>query len=144
MNIRKLVPALMASCLAMSAGAVPLAPKNPYLADSVYPMPHAEPSQQDVLPVAGPVDVTRKLKPEEIDYQFTGPAFFGIYTSGVYPDGKRVMWGNGLDRIVKIDFDSYEVMTTRMLDGVEHYTEEQANESIAYFDDNKPRPTGYV
>jgi len=136
MNKRKVMSALVASCIAVSATAVQLSPKNPHLADSQYPMPHGDAAQQDVMPVAGPVDDTRQLKGSEIEYIPVGPAFFGAYTSGEYPDGKRVLWGNGLDRIVKIDFDSHEVLTTRMLEGVQHWTEEDADSAINYFDEN--------
>ena len=83
-----------------------LPPANPYLADSNYTMAHADPAQQDALPQHGPIDVSRRLDPEEIQYTHTGPAFFGILTSGLYADGERVFWGNGLDRIVKLDYDT--------------------------------------
>jgi len=63
-----------------------LAPRNPYLVDSIYPLPHGDPAQQDALDVAGPVDVSRALRPEEIEYVHTGPAVFGAFSSGKYPD----------------------------------------------------------
>ncbi len=121
--------------LSMSVHAANLPTPNPYLADSHYALGHGDSAQQDSLPMAGPVDVTRRLKPEEIEYIHTGPALFGTYTSGQYSDGKRVLWGNGLDRIVKIDHDTHEVLTTYLLpDADKHYSEEEADESIAYFD----------
>ena len=81
-------------------------PVNPYLAASNYAMGHGDSAQQDALPQAGPMGPSRRLDAAELQYTFTGPGFFGINTSGVYPDGKRVFWGNGLDRIVKLDYDS--------------------------------------
>lgn len=132
----KVISVLVASCIATSISAAQLAPKNPYLADSQNPFPHGDTAQQDVMPSVGPVDVTRQLKADEIEYIHTGPAFFGSYTSSEYPDGKRVYWSNGLDRIIKIDFDTHEILSTRMIDGVPVWTEEQADDAIGYFNDN--------
>ncbi|MGB1139385.1 MAG: hypothetical protein ACPG1A_00725 [Halioglobus sp.] len=111
-------------------------PANPYLADSNYAMAHADPAQQDALPQAGPQGPGRTLAPDEIQYTHTGPAFFGILTSGEYSDGRRVFWGNGLDRIVKLDYDTQEVVAEYFFPDVERYTEERADASIAGFDDS--------
>ena len=112
-------------------------PKNPFLANSIYPLGHGGSHQQDSLPIAGPEDQSRTLSEDEIQYLHTGPALFGVSTSGPYPDGSRVFWGNGLDRIVKIDHASHNTIATRMLDGVDEvYDEQRADEAIAYFDDN--------
>ncbi len=119
---------------AVSAAEMP--PKNPYLADSNYAMGHADSAQQDALPQAGPMGPTRTLQKDELQYTFTGPGYFGINTSGVYPDGKRVFWGNGLDRLVKLDYDSYEVITEKFFPGEERYTLEQSEESIAEFNES--------
>ena len=111
--------------------------KNPYLADSLYPLGHGGSHQQDSLAVGGPQDTSRRLEPSEINYTHTGPAFFGIYTSGAYPDGRRVLWGNGLDRIVKLDYDTHKVIASRKVpDAPEIYTEERAKSAIDYFDNN--------
>ena len=80
-------------------------------------MAHADPAQQDTLPQPGPIDASRTLAPQEIQYTHTGPAFFGILTSGLYADGERVFWGNGLDRIVKLDYDTQEVVATYFFSG---------------------------
>ena len=112
-------------------------PKNPYLADSIYPLGHGGSHQQDSLPVAGPEDKSRTLLATEIQYTHTGPAFFGASTSGPYTSGRRVIWGNGLDRIVKIDYQTHQVISTLMLeDAEEHYDEARADEAIDYFDDS--------
>ena len=111
--------------------------RNPHLANSLYPLGHGGSHQQDSLAVTGPVDKTRTLDKAEIQYTHTGPAFFGVYTSSPYPDGRRVLWGNGLDRIVKIDHDSHKVISTLMLENVEaHYDEAHADDAIASFDNN--------
>ena len=89
------------------------------------------------MAIAGPEDASRRLKPEEIQYTHVGPGFFGVYTSGPYANGKRVFWGNGLDRIVKIDQDTHQVVSTLMLPNApKHYEPEQADRSIRYFDRN--------
>ncbi|MEP1469649.1 MAG: hypothetical protein ABJK25_01620 [Halieaceae bacterium] len=131
-----LLAVIAASCASPVAWAAELAPSNPHLADSVYPVPHGDPAQQDALDVAGPVDVSRALKPAEIEYVHTGPAVFGAFSSGKYPDGKRVYWVNSLDRIVKIDYDTHQPLATKMLEGVPVWTEDMADESIADFDDS--------
>ena len=116
--------------------AAEMPPKNPYLADSSYSMAHGDPAQQDAMPQAGPSGPSRVLTDEEIQYVHTGPGFFGIATSGVYPDGKRVFWGNGLDRIVKLDYDSHEIVSEYFFPGVERYESAQAEESIASFNNS--------
>jgi len=118
------------------AGAFQMPPKNPYLADSNYAIGHGDSAQQDALPQAGPMGPTRRLADDDIQYTFTGPGFFGIATSGVYEDGNRVFWGNGLDRLVKLDYDTQEIITQKYFPGVERYTNEQAEESIASFNDS--------
>ncbi len=128
------VAALLVSTQNVSAQNQP--PTNPFLADSLYPLSHGGSHQQDSLQVAGPIDKSRTLEAEEIQYTHTGPAFFGVYTSPEYSNGKRVFWGNGLDRIVKLDFDSHQVISTLMLDHVEHYDTARADSAIDYFDNN--------
>ena len=109
---------------------------NPYLADSNYSMPHADPAQQDAVPQSGPAGPTRTLSSDDIQYVHTGPGFFGIATSGIYADGKRVFWGNGLDRIVKLDYDTHEILAEYYFPGVERWSAEQADTSIADFDNS--------
>ena len=137
-NISALSTLLVALSLFISNGvfAFNMPEVNPYLAASNYAMGHADSAQQDALPQAGPEGPTRTLKSNEIQYTHTGPAFFGILTSGVYEDGKRVFWGNGLDRIVKLDYDTQEVVTEYFFPGEHVWTEAYANESIEYFENN--------
>jgi len=122
--------------LAQGAPAAERPPRNPFLADSSYPLGHGDSAQQDALPVAGPRDPGPALAPDEIQYAPVGPAHFGAYTSGPYPDGRRVIWSNGLDRIVKVDFDTFEVLATFWIPGAHHWTEAEADASIAAFDES--------
>lgn len=118
----------------MAAQAANMPPRNPYLADSSYAMAHGNPAQQDSVPQAGPAGPSRALRAEEIDYRHLGPGHFGAATSGLYADGRRVLWGNGLDRIVKIDHDSFEVLQEFPFPGAEVYGAEQAEAAIAALD----------
>jgi hypothetical protein len=95
---------------AVAAVAATPAPVNPYLAASNYPLPHRSSSQQDSTPIPGPRDTTRALRPDEIDYVHLGAAHFGAFTSGAYPDGRRVLWSNGVNGIYKVDHDSFKVL----------------------------------
>jgi hypothetical protein len=131
---RTLLVLLVAVCCCGAAAERP--PRNPFLADSVYPLGHGDPGQQDALDVAGPSGPARALEADEIQYEHTGPGQFGAYTSGPYPDGRRVIWSNGLDRIVKVDFDSFETLATYWVPDAERYDEARADTSIAGFDES--------
>ena len=133
----------LAAALVLLSNTVPafeMPPRNPWLASSSYPMGHVDPAQQDAMPQAGPTGPSRTLTDSELQYTFTGPGFFAALTSGIYPDGRRVFWGNGLDRLVKLDYDSYQVVAERFLDGVEAFTPAQAEQSIARFDRSNEGP----
>jgi hypothetical protein len=84
--------------------------------------------------VAGPSDLGAALAADEIQYEHTGPGQFGAYTSSPYPGGRRVLWSNGLDRIVKVDFESFETLATRWVPGAKRYDEARADAAIAGFD----------
>ncbi len=109
-------------------------PKNPFLADSVYALGHVDSAQQDSVAVAGPSGPTRALDASEVQFRFLGPAHFGAYISGPYEDGRRVVWSNGIDRIVKLDHETWEVLSTFHVPGAERLTSEQAEASIAKWD----------
>ena len=110
--------------------------RNLFLADSHNAMAHNDPAQQDAQMLAGPLGKTRELSKDEIQYLHTGPAHFGQVVSGEYADGKRVFWGNGIDRIVKVDYDTYELIDEFAFPGTTYYEEVRADASIARFDDN--------
>jgi hypothetical protein len=129
---RTLWLALLLACCCGAAAERP--PRNPFLADSVYPLGHGDSGQQDALDVAGPSDLAEALAADEIQYEHTGPGQFGAYTSSPYPDGRRVIWSNGLDRIVKVDFESFETLATHWVPGAERYDEARADAAIAGFD----------
>ena len=133
--MRRSLTLIFISLFTMScwAGLPSMAPRNPFLADSVNAMPHNDPAQQDSVARKGPMGPTRTLTSADIDYQTVGPAHFGTAISGVYADGHRVMWSNGLDRIVKIDHESYEVLDEYFFDSELSYSGKEAEESIAFF-----------
>lgn len=119
---------------AVGAFTAELPPRNPFLAASSYPIGHGTSAQQDSVPQKGPNGPSRALRPDEIQYRHVGPGHFGAETSGLYPDGHRVFWGNGIDRIVKLDYDSFDVLDEVFFPGAERYTPGQADASIAGFD----------
>jgi hypothetical protein len=103
--------------------------RNPYLADSIYPISHGSPAQQDSVAVAGPAAVSHTLGETEIQFADTGPGTFGAVVSAPYLNGKRVIWCNSLDRITKIDESSFEILSRFDLPDVKRYTVVDANES---------------
>ena len=62
------------------------------------------------------------------------PAHLGQVVSGECEDGRRVFWGNAIDRIVKVDFDTYTLIDEYPFPGAEYYTETRADASIAKFE----------
>ncbi|CAH0991711.1 hypothetical protein SIN8267_01825 [Sinobacterium norvegicum] len=138
--IKKIALAVSAITLSMSASLSVLAAnmpeKNQFLADSHYALGHVDSAQQDSVPQRGPVDVSRQLDASEIDYAAVGPAHFGSLTSSKYEDGRRVTWSNGLDRIVKLDHDTFEVLATYYFPEQKKWTIEEADESINHFNES--------
>jgi len=108
--------------------------KNPFLADSAYPLPHRDSAQQDSTVVEGPVGPTKTLTETELNHQQIGPGHFGAYLTGPYDDCRRVYWSNGADRIVKLDHATLEVLAEFPLDRFPLATDEQMNEDIALLD----------
>jgi hypothetical protein len=47
-----------------------------------------------------------------------------------------VIWSNGLDRIVKVDFDSFDTLATYWVEGARRWTEEDAEPAIARFNES--------
>lgn len=125
---------LAVTALAHSPSVAEQPPRNSHLANSSYPIGHGDPAQQDALPVPGPDEPGPVLEEGEIQYAPVGPAHFGAYTSSPYPDGRRVIWSNGLDRIVKVSFETFEVLATYWLPGTRRWTEAEADASIARLD----------
>ena len=111
-----------------------VAPKNKFVADGVYPIPHGEPAQQDATDLAGPEDVSRTLNLDEIQYVFTGPGSIGGYTSNIYSNGERVLWLSAINGIFKINEETYEIIDHYPTPNAERYTEEYAQKFIDGFD----------
>ncbi len=132
--------AILISCLlggfAFAAHALDMPPRNPWLADSSNSIGHGDSAQQDSVAQKGPDGPTRVLRADEIQYRHIGPAHFGANTSGRYADGRRVFWSNGIDRITKLDYDSFEVLAEYFFPGVERYDPARAEASIAAFDES--------
>jgi hypothetical protein len=105
-------------------------PKNPYLADSTYSISHGTPAQQGSFAVAGPTGQSRQLENNEIDYADIGMLHMAGLTSSPYEDGRRVIWSNGIDRIAKVDYDSYAVISTLKAKGMPYHSVATGNELI--------------
>lgn len=109
-------------------------PVNPELADSVVPIGHFDSAQTDSMAVAGPVGPTQDLTEDDLAYAHIGPAHFGIAISPEYPDGERVIWSNGGDRITKLDYDSLEVLAELPLPDKDQLSAEEADTLLAELD----------
>ncbi len=119
------------------------APANPYLADSVAPVGHINSAQSTGMKHAGPTGPSEALSQENggLTYTHLGPGHFGFAISPPYPNGKRVIWSNGADRISKLDYDSLEVIDEYFLEDSAVYTtnegpvtEEQAEDATSRLD----------
>ena len=110
--------------------------KNLMAGQSTNPIPHGDPAQQDSTPIAGPIDKTRRLEADEITYQFLGPGHFGVNISSPYPDGRRVVWTNGVNGVFKLDEESYDVIDHLPSDVAEKYNEDWADKILAKLNKN--------
>lgn len=106
-------------------------PSNPFLADSVVPIGHFDPAQTDSVTIAGPTEAPGR---DDLTYQHLGPAHFGIAISPEYPDGRRVIWSNGGDRISKLDYDTLEVLAELPLPDKTLLSAKDADADIAKLD----------
>lgn len=87
-------------------------PRNPFLADSSNPIGHGRSDQQDNVPWRGPEGPTEVLPGDAMQFQWMGAGNFGQLISAEYPDGKRVLWNNGKNRMCKLDYDTLEILAT--------------------------------
>jgi hypothetical protein len=119
------------------------APPNSYLADSVLPIGHVNSAQSTGMDHAGPSGPTEELSRENggLTYTHLGPGHFGAAVSPPYPNGKRVIWSNGAERISKLDYDTLEVIDEFFLENSALYisnegpvTSEQADEEFSKLD----------
>lgn len=102
---------------------------NPWLADSSYPITHVDPAQSGAVAVAGPRGPDRALGDTDIAYRFMGPGHLIQVISGPYPDGRRVIWSGGVDRLVKQDYASFDIVDTLMWREDSPYTEDWAEDA---------------
>ncbi len=94
--------------------------KNPFLADSESAMGHNDSAQQDSVGIAGPIGPTSEVS-TRVAYSPVGPGPFGVAISSPSPDGRRVLWMSPRGRVVKIDCDTFELLSTLELDlGPDH------------------------
>lgn len=105
---------------------------NPFLADSNWPISHADSAQTTGTYVAAPRGVTKTLSAEEIDYRRSTYFHLGMYISGPYAEaeGKRVIWSNGADRIIKLDYDTMDVLSEYQLTKAHPIPEGKAEEVL--------------
>jgi hypothetical protein len=125
------------------------APANTFLADSAAPIGHVNSAQSTGVQHPGPSGPTETLTIEDgsLSYTHVGPAHFGLAISPPYPDGSRVIWSNGGERISKLDYESLEVIDELFLVDSAIYkanggpiTEEQAEADFAILDDLSVEP----
>lgn len=105
-------------------------PRNPYLADSSNAIGHGRCDQQDSYAATGPTGPTEQLTDDDVQFTWLGPGHFGGSFSSPYPDGKRVIWSNGLQTIVKLDYETLEVIATHTVAGQEVTPMETFQEAV--------------
>jgi hypothetical protein len=79
-------------------------------------MAHGRCDQQDNVKWRGPEGPTEVLTDSDVQYTWLGPCHFGGVTSGCYPDGRRVVWSNGRETIVKLDYETLEPLAELVID----------------------------
>jgi len=131
-----LAPAPQMDSLESAPMDMAFAPPNPFAATGVNPMPHGDPAQQDATPLPGPMDKSRRLEANERVYQFLGPGYFGAFNSSEYPDGRRVLWANGVNGVYKLDYESYEILGHLPSDVADKYNQKWAENISAKLDKN--------
>lgn len=100
-------------------------PRNPYLADSTWPMTHASPYNQASTNAPGPCRAT-----EAIPSFLPGEAVpITVAISSPYPDGSRVAWSTTLEHVFKVDVSASPI---RYLDKVARQFNSQSELSSAY------------
>ena len=98
------------------------------------PIGHVDSAQTTSTPIAGPTGPSGELGADDLTYQHLGPGHFGIAISPEYPDGERVIWSNGGDRISKLDADSLAVLSELALPGKALQTPAQADAELEVLD----------
>ncbi len=118
-------------CCALSWGALaaePGPPRNPFLANSEYPIAHTGSSQVDSTSIPGPASPSHKLTPKEIETVTTGPGHLGNLVTSPYADGRRVIWTNSQHDIVKMDYANLKVLAVLRLDENPAFTDSDGDD----------------
>jgi hypothetical protein len=139
--LRRLLFSFVVALLPLSASATPaLPPHNPYLAESPYPVAHG---YGDFTAMAGPIGPGRQLRSDEIVWKGVGPinGYAPTYSSP-YPNGRRVLWIGGYDRITKLDADTFAVLTTYAIGGNTYFGAEEIERHLAAMDAMKEADVG--
>jgi hypothetical protein len=75
-------------------------PRNPFIADSPWPMSHRNPYAQASSPHPGPKSIGLMTRSS---FNVGMPGLITLAISGKYPDGKRVIWGSSSTAVFKAD-----------------------------------------
>lgn len=73
-------------------------PRNTFLADSPWPITHYNSYAQASSPYPGPSGITEEMVK---DFKSGTPGMITLVISGVYPSGRRVIWGGNASHVVK-------------------------------------------
>jgi hypothetical protein len=124
--------------MAFKVSAQPAAPiENPYLPSSAYPVAHG---YGDLTPFAGPIGPGKTLQDGEVLWKPVGPINSYVPNfSEPYPDGRRVIWVGGYDRIAKLDAETMDILTTYAIGGGKYYGEEEIRRYISTADNLDPQ-----
>jgi hypothetical protein len=117
--------------LALTRAHADSVPRNPFLADSEYPIAHSNSPQVDSTAVAGPTASSHHLADAEIETILTGPGHLGNLTTGRYKNGHRVIWTNSQRDIVKMDYDTLGVLNALKFNDDPPFTEAEAADIAA-------------
>jgi hypothetical protein len=118
-------------------------PANPYLSNTVVPIAHVNSAQSTGMAHSGTRGPTEILSEENggLTYTHLGPGHYGFAISEPYPNGKRVIWSNGGERISKLDYDTLAVIDEYFIENSSSYkknggpvTVEQADKEFAMLD----------
>ncbi len=119
-----------------SVSEIAMPPINPMAAQGVNPLPHGEPAQQDSTILPGPIDKTRRLEKSELAFVHLGPGHFGAFNSSEYPDGRRILWTNGVNGLYKLDYETYEIYDHLPTAQAKEFTQEWAEGITADLNEN--------
>lgn len=91
-------------------------PRNPFLADSFWPIIHGGSDGSKISPQPGPLVKSHALRGNEIKWKATGPMeSLNTSYSGPYANGRRVMWVGTHQQLIKLDADTLETLSTYVM-----------------------------